>query len=402
MRPSCLALAGVLALNAAFGEGDWVECATPGKASEIGFGEAKKGIRSVLDLTSFDGKLYISLSPGKEAAKILCFDPEKEQLLEEHETECGHLGTFRVIGGKLYVPEAAPVPEDEEDKKRKKKEEKEPQEVGYYVSAGKGEWERVVVGKGPLTFHDIAHFDGKTFLVGSSGGKAIIAWRPDGEEEWRIIQLNSQAARWSACAKRFLVAPDLLSVLADRRPDPNPMARAAPQAWGAWYVLHYCPKLSERYFLFDGQPRPLPVLRVLAPGSNIDKVGRMLAHDTPFAGGLLFTVLAEGGTVRDDKGGLFHATIKEGNPQIGRTFMGRRIPDMDLARDAAVEGEKCYVLLADNPPEKQAKIVVTSDLEKWETIFSGELDATPISIGVVNGTCYIGLADGVLATVFRD
>jgi hypothetical protein len=140
----------------------------------------------------------------------------------------------------------------------------------------------------------------------------------------------------------------------------------------------------------------------MAPGSELPNVGRMLAHDTTFAGGLLYTVLAEGGTIRDEKAGLFHATVKGGGPQVGRTLVARRLADMDLARDVAVENGTCYVLLAANAPERKARIVASPDLEKWQTVFSGEFDASPVSLGVLKGTCFVGLADGALLTILKD
>jgi acyl CoA:acetate/3-ketoacid CoA transferase beta subunit len=108
--------------------------------------------------------------------------------------------------------------------------------------------------------------------------------------------------------------------------------------------------------------------------------------------------VAEGGAVRDEKGGLFHAKNGKGNAQVGRTFIARRIPGMDGASDVAVEQGRCYVLLADNA-QKKGRIVATSDLRKWDEIYAGQFDASPISLGVISQTCYVGLADGTIAMI---
>ncbi len=368
-------------------EGDWLEVAAPGSTPDIGFSATKKGVQPVLDLTPFAGRLYISLAPKIEPtfdAPIISYDPAKQELIEETITQSAGFGNFRLLDKKLFLPDAAPSEGADGG--------------GYYVSEGKGDWKRIAVMKERAAFFDISQFADKTFLAGSLDGKGIVAWRAKGDEQWQIVELTKQAARWSPLAARFLVDTDHLTLLAERQPDPNPMARVAPQAWGAWYVLHYYPGKSDRGFIFDGPPRPLPSLRLLAPGSRLPDVGHLLAHDVPFSSGLLYTIVAEGGAVRDEKGGLFHAKNGKGNAQVGRTFIARRIPGMDGASDVAVEQGRCYVLLADNA-QKKGRIVATSDLRKWDEIYAGQFDASPISLGVISQTCYVGLADGTIAMI---
>ena len=384
----------MLIAPALFAETDWVEVATPGQAHgglagpEEEAGKAPKS-QPVIGLTVFDDRIYVSAAVRKKeppTAAITAFNPKDDSLNKELATESTRFGKPRTIDGKLYIPDAAPGEEIEHG--------------GYYVSAGKGKWERVAVLDKKAVFLDIAHHDGKLFLAGSLEEKGTIAWKQDGEESWHVERLNAQAARWAPNAARFLQVKDHLSVLCVRIPDPNPTARAAPAAWGAWYLLHYCPERSVRGFLFDGKARMLPVLKLIAPDSQLRKLGYWPWHETPFLGGLLFTVLDEGGTILDEKGGLFHATIGEGNPQEGRTFMGRRVPEMNLARAIASEKDTCYVLLAGNA-EKRALVRSSTDLRQWATVFDGELSGTPTSLAVLDGTCYMGIDDGTMVRVLR-
>lgn len=382
------------------GQGDWLEVATPGKAADISFGVQKKGSRTVLDLTRFGKRLYVSLAPPREPSyetPILYFDVTKEDLVEEHVARSSQFGNFRVIGQKLFLPDATLPPVG----KGKGKDTEDVEHIeggGYYVLPANGAWKRIRVTDKSAAFFDIAHFDGKTFLAGSLEGRGVVAWRQDGDEKWQFVNLTGQAARWAPQATRFLAAPDHLSLLAMRRPDPDPNARAAPKAWGAWYVLHYFPKTSERGFLFDGPPRPLPALRLLAPGSQLAKVDFSLGHDVPFGKGLLYTTLVEAGATRDDKGALFFAEVGRGNPQVGLTLIAKRIAGTDLARDVAVDGDTCYVLLAANA-QKSARIIASKDLESWKEVFSGELDATAVCLGVVDGKCFVGANDGGIVAI---
>jgi len=384
--PITLVLLPFLLAAANGAQSDWLEVASPGRASSLGTEASTGAARAVLDLVPFDGRVYISLAPAREASvhgPIVCYDPAKTDLIEEHVTTCSRLGQYRVIEGRLFVPDAGPDGESG---------------GGYYVTEGGGKWDRVRVMDETAELLDVARHQERTFLAGSLGGKAIVAHRSDAEGKWHVIHLTKQAARWSPRAVRFLVGSDHLTLLAERVPDPNPNVRAAPQAWGAWYVLHYFPDGSDRGFLIDGPARPLPSLRLLAPGSRLTDEPHYLAHDVPFLNGLLYTVLSGGGEIRDEKGCLFYAETGQENPQVGRTFMAQRIRGLEQARDVAIAGGLCYVLLAENAKET-LKIVASRDLRKWSEVFVGELDSPAISLAVLGRTCYVGTVGGTLIAI---
>ncbi|NLF22509.1 MAG: hypothetical protein GX590_05045, partial [Lentisphaerae bacterium] len=289
--------------------------------------------------------------------------------------------------GRLHVPVAGPAGET----------------GGYWVSSGGGRWEYVTVVQAPVAFLDIARYDGRTFLAGSSNGTAMVAWRADGATDWHIEPLNAQAARFSFQAVSLLAVPERLSLLAVRDVIGDWPPTVAPRDWGAWYLLHYTAGKSPRGFLFDGPARPLPALRLLAPGSSLAQNPKvMLARDTVWQDGLLAVLLHETDRRPDPQGSLMAIALGEGTPQTGgRTFVGRRLAGMEQACDVAVADGRCHVLLADGGIAPRGRIATSADLETWETRFDAELPATPLALAVLDGRTYLGLADGRLVQVAK-
>jgi hypothetical protein len=364
----------------------WVQVCSPGRVRGDIDSDSTAGARAVTDLVPFDGRLYVALDPSRSnntLSEILSYDHGRIETVKEQRTAASSLGRFRLIQGRLYIPAASASGG----------------KAGYYLSAGQGKWEWVDIPGGAMGFDDIARFDGKTLLAGSRGESAVVAWRRDGETEWHIEDLNAQAARFSYRASAFLTATNHLSLLAVRDVVGDWPPLMASRDWGAWYVLRYWPEKSVRGFLFDGPARPLPALRLLTPGSQAvanPKFGA--AQDAAWHDGMLYVVLQRQSLFRDEKGGLFLARIEEGNPQIGRTFAARRVDGMGLARDVSVGGGSCFVLLAENARE-HAKVVRSADLNQWETVFDGDLPAAAICTAVMNGECFIGLANGAVVVV---
>jgi hypothetical protein len=350
--------------------------------------ETVNGAEQAIDaLTPFDGRLYISLQaePKGPPRPIIAYNPETLDLVEEAPTAGRRFGRMRVIEGRLHVPIADPGADA----------------GGYWVSAGGGRWEQETVVQAPVAFHDIARFDSRIFLAGSSNGTAVVAWRADGAAEWRIEPLNAQAARFSFQAVSFLGVPERLSLLAVRDVIGDWPPLVAPRDWGAWYLLHYTAGESPRGFLFDGPARPLPALRLLAPGSSLAQDPRVvLARDAAWQDGILAVTLHETDLRPDPQGGLLAIFPNAGTPQTGGvTFAGRRIAGMEQAGDVVVADGRCHVLLAGGGIAPQGRIVVSADLEAWETRFDGELPATPLALAVLGGKHYLGLANGRLLQV---
>lgn len=384
VRHGLVAVCG-LALAFEAGAADWVEVASPGRAGGgvMGGTASGSGERSVEQLVPFDGRLYPALQAVAEgpAQPIVAYDPVKTDLRTESQTVGRRFGRLRVLENRLYVPVAEPVGET----------------GGYYVSAGGGKWEWVPVAG--AAFYDVARFDGKTFLAGCQKDQAIVAWRADGETAWRVEPLNGQAARFSIKAASFLSVTNHLTLMAARDVIGDWPNQVAPREWGGWYVLVYTAGQSPRSFLFDGPARPLPALRRMAPDTQFlqnPKYG--LARDVRWQDGLLYVVLRESDLGLDTSGNLFFATLQEGNLQAGRTFTGKRLAGMGKARDIAVEGDQCAVLLGEDA-KPQADIALSRDLEKWETVFSAELPGTPLSLALLEGRFYIGLDNGGIVRV---
>jgi hypothetical protein len=211
--------------------------------------------------------------------------------------------------------------------------------------------------------------------------------------------LNRQAARFSYEARVFLSSGERLSLLVKRDVEAEWPRKVAPRDWGAWYVLHYRPGGSERGFLFDGQARPLPVLRRLAPESQLRRnPACTLAGDRAWDDGLLYVTLHEDGLTRDETGGLFRARVKEGNPQVGRTYFGARIEGVEGARSVAVEAGRCAVLMA---PDLQPKgrVATSTDLNRWDVLFEGRFPAVPLCIELIDGDGYVGLDNGSVVLI---
>lgn len=388
VRHGLVAVCG-LALVLEAGAADWVEVASPGRAGDgvMGGTASGSGEHSVEQLVPFDGRLYVALQalPNGPVQPIVAYDPEKKDLRDESPTVGRHFGRLRVLENRLYVPVAEPVGDA----------------GGYYVSAGGGKWDWVPVAGAGAAFYDTARFDGKTFLAGRQKDQAIVAWRADGETTWRVEWLNGQAARFSIKAASFLCVTNHLTLMAAREVIGDWPNQVAPREWGGWYVLPYTAGKSPRSFLFDGPARPLPALRRMAPDTQFlqnPKYG--LARDVRWQGGLLYVVLRDSDLGLDTSGSLFYATLQDGNPQTGRTFTGKRIPGMGQARDIAVEGGQCAVLLGENA-RPQADITLSRDLEKWETVFSAELPGTPLSLALLEGRFYIGLDNGGIVRVMN-
>lgn len=332
---------------------------------------------AVLDLVPFDGRLYVRMAP-KEGTKqpIVSYDPKQDKFLHEAATGADSLGSLRVVGKGLLVPEAAPSEGG----------------VGYLTSAGGGKWERVSVEAAIDAIEDVAQFDAKTFLAGSHRGKAVVAWRAGERDEWHVEQLTRQATRFSRRASRFLVTEKRLFLLTQRYIAPG--ARfVAPMSWGAWYVLRYYPEGSERGFRFDGPPCPTRALCLLAPQSSILTEGFGVHHEHGFGGGLVYVVLGQDGLVGDPKGALFSARVRDALPWCGETLVAERVPHTELARGVAVSDGACFVLLAE-ATSRRATVVVSRDLKEWRTIFDGEVPDEATAIGVLNGVPYVGLMDG--------
>jgi len=164
-------------------------------------------------------------------------------------------------------------------------------------------------------------------------------------------------------------------------------------------VLHYFPQTSVRGFRFDGQPRPLPVLRALAPNSEmIQNFEFTVASEQRWGDELLYVALHRQGITRDASGGLFRAELRQGNPQVGRTFFARRIDGMALARDIQVTGERCTVLLAENAATR-AIVRTSTDLKTWQTVFDGDLPSAAVSIATLGESCYLGLVSGIIVRI---
>jgi hypothetical protein len=368
---------------------DWAEVSAPGRAAGgVLDGTASgAGERSVEALVAFDGRLYPVLQPsaGSNRQAIVSVDPDKMDLRTENQTVAIRFGRFRILDGRLYAPVAEPA----EDA------------GGYYVTAGGGTWDWVPVAGSGAAFSDVTRFDGKTLLAGRQKDRAIVAWRADGEAAWHIEPLNDEAARFSYRAASFLSVSNHLVLLAVRDVIGDWPLQVAPRDWGAWYVLAYTGGKGARGFLFDGPARPLPALRALAPESSLLQNPRYaVCRDVTWAGGLLYTVQREADKGADPAGGLFAATLKEDWPQAGRTFVGRRIARMGKARDIAVSGDTCAVLLGEDA-RPAAEIAVSTDLENWKTLFNGELPGTPLSLAVMKGRYYIGLDNGAIILVTK-
>jgi len=351
--------------------------------------EDEKAGEPILDIVAFDGRLYLRQLRKPGPAAILSLSPKEDMAVEkaavELKTESSGLGLFRVLDGKLHIPDAGPPAKTP---------------GGYYVSAGGGRWERVSVGDEPACFYDIASFDGKLFLAGNGRRGALVCSSRDGGKSWEMTWLNAEAARWSPRASHLLTVGKELFVMAAREVDKAAAATntVAPIAWGAWYLLSYFPAGSDRGLYFDGPPRPVLALREIAPGTSIASPGFFLGSDAPFRDGVVYVVLSSDGTARDSKGGLFYAVPKDVPAAGGRILAGRRIPKMDLARAVKVEKGTCYVLLAENA-STEAQVMASRDLETWQTIFDGKLPSQAVSLGVADGACYLGLLDGAVGCV---
>lgn len=300
----------------------------------------------------------------------------------ELETRAARFGRWRVLDGRLCVPVAQPLDE----------------QGGYYESAGSGAWEWRDVAPF-IQIHDLAVVGDATFAAGSLEGRAVVARREQGGAPWQLEELNEQAARFSYRAAAFLAGPDHLALLCIRDVLGEWPPRTAPPAWGAWYALNYFPQRSERGFLFDGQPRPLPVLRALAADTALLQNRNFgVARDTRWGDELLYTVMGEELVTADPDGALFRAAPADCGPQAGTCFKGARIPDTQWARDVAVEGDTCAVLLAENA-KNRARVLSTRDLDSWIVRFEGELSAPATALELANGEFIIGLADGGLVVL---
>jgi len=354
----------------------WYELPLVGERSE------ELPLVPVLGLVPFDGRLYVRTAGKKGVAlPIFSYDPKKDELVLESPTETSALGRFRVIGGKLHIPEAG-VKQGH---------------AGYWRSDGGKRWQRVAVEGGYDGFDDIAAFDGKMFLVGSQKRRAVVLWREGAEEEWHVERMTAQATRFSARASRFLTTREHLYLLSQRYISPK--ARfVAPMSWGPWYVLRYHPKGSERGFLFDGPPCPTRALCLLAPESSILSEGHSVAGEVPFGDSLLYVVLGPEGLARDQKGALFRARTEKALPWCGETLVAERVPGLELIRGVAVSEGKCHVLLAEDT-SRQAKVVSTSDLKQWQTVFDGEVPDQATAIGILDGVVYVGLLNGQIGKI---
>jgi len=140
-------------------------------------------------------------------------------------------------------------------------------------------------------------------------------------------------------------------------------------------------------------------LRALAPDTQfLQNSGYAVMRDTAWNNGLLFTVLMKNCLLRDSQGCLFHATVRDGVPQAGRTFVARRIPGTDRTRDIAVDGGRCAVLLAEDA-QPRASIAISDTLERWRTVFEGDLPGAATSLAILNGHYYVGLNNGSILLV---
>lgn len=373
-RMFLLVMLGAVALGSLRAAEPWVEVLSPAMDLEL----AER--TSVAGLRAFDGRLYIRLgtpSNSNSLLPILAHDPAAMATRTEVARAGPRLGEFRVLDGVLHVPVST---------------------GGCFVSAGNARWDYLAAVSNAW-FRDAARRDGKTFLAGSLGDEAIVAWRPDNGQEWNVEHLRQQAARVSLFADRFLAGPDLLSLLALRDLGaewPADRQQAPPREWGAWYLLHFQPDRSVRGFWFDGKARQTPVLEALAPGSSLSSNSDFAVHaDAPFRDGLLFTLRGRTSGRLDPRGGLFFARPEPGTFLTGRTWVSRRIPGLELARDLAVEADTCAVLLAADA-SCEARVLMSRDLESWPVSFAGTLPAPPTAIGLLSGRCYLGLEDGTV------
>ena len=393
------AVAFVVSSQAADTATEWLEVAAPGRGGGVA-GQSEQ--RAVVDLVPFDGGVYVILAPRHvstssdprdlknapppRACPILRYDPEALDVRSEMATTGARFGRLRVIDSALHVPVAEPVEGAS----------------GYYVSEGGGEWQWVQVDEQGTEFHDIVRFDGKTFLAGRRGGAAVVLWRESGENAWHTEELNQQAARFSYRAQTFLHTPGHLSLLAVRDVIGEWPPRVAPREWGAWYVLHYHFGGSARGFLFDGQARPLPVLRAMAGGSQLAGNTRYrVCRDVAWGDGLLYTLLGDQLLLRDERGALFHGTVRKGNPQQGTTLFGSRVPAAGRVRDICVDDGVCTVLASQNL-SRHAKVLASPDLETWRTLFEGELPDIPVSLALIEEDFLVGMADGTLLMLTRS
>lgn len=347
--------------------------------------------RAVVGLIPFDGRLYARLATAGESnlLTITSYDPVSGKEAEEQKTQAYAFGRFRVLQGALYVPVAEPAGKD----------------GGFYVTAGTGRWAFVRVTDSPAGFLDAARAGNRTFLAGHQDGRAIVAWHDEtGPAEWNRsdrADLTAQAARLSPRASRFLSVSNDLALLAGRDGGPDWPRELAPRDWGGWYLLHYCPTGSVRGFLFDGPARPLPSLRLLAPGSQfVGNPNYGIAGDAPWRDGLLYVVLQNDEMLKDPATGLFAAFPRDNGPQVGRSLAASPVKGMGKARAVATENGACYVLLSE-PAEPIAMIMKSTDLEKWDLLFEGSLPDSPLSLAVLDGNCYLGLANGSILKLKR-
>jgi len=350
--------------------------------------EARKDLW-LSDLVPFDGRLYLDVASTVRAedpadlppAEITCYDPETDEIKVEHKGKAKRFGRLRRLGDRLLVPEAA-VAEGS---------------AGYLVSEGGGKWKRFEVADGVTGIQDVVSFDGKMFAAGRGPNGALVAWRPEGEDEWKLIRLTSEAARWSPEAIRFFEVDKRLFLLAHRSP-PKDVIGMAPPGWGPLYVLRYRPAGSERGFLFDGPPRPVAALHLMGPGGGMAAADAALGDVVPFGDETLYTITRQaGGMKQDNRYGLFRAHVQEALPWCGETVVAKAAA-MPAARDVFVDGKVLYVLLSEGT-EGRAKVAANRDMKDWRTVFDGTLPARPAAVAVLDGTVYVGLEDGRIGTL---
>ncbi len=328
----------------------------------------------LLALQAFDGRIYAQPAQSNHGVDIFSYSPDALEWRRELALPDVRAGRhYRLLDARLILPIAG----------------------GYCASAGNGAWERVELpDAADLLFEDATLHEGRFFLAGGGPDGACVAWR-DGDGPWKIEKLWEQATRFSPRAVTFLQTPRHLSLLASRHPKDPPRTFIAE--WGAWYLLHYVPKGSDRGFLFDALPRPLPVLNALAPGSALPRNPQALISRAVRWGNdqLLYLIAIGDGTMIDEQGGLYLADLATGDPQTGTTFFGKRLAGMELARDIKVVDGWCHLLLAANTA-RTGSIVRSRDLETWETLYAGDFAAPPLSLAILDGVCHVGLDNGTL------
>lgn len=380
-------LFGMTVSSAALAAG-WMEVCAPGRSDDELSGTASaNNPQGIEALTPFDGRLYVTLSraPKGTAMPIVSFAPQTLDVHAEVPAAGIRFGRMRVLENRLYAPMIEPAGDA----------------GGYYLSAGGGKWEWVAVTQPACAFYDVARFDRKTILAGEQGNGAIVAWRADNSETWHVESLTSQVARLSYMAASFIGVSNHLGLLAVRDAPGVWPHGFAPREWGSWYVLSYTGGGLPRGFMFDGPARPLPALRMLAPDASLaDNPKIRVMRDVAWQDGLLALLLSSVDLRPDPKGGLLHIRLRKGAPQTwDPVFVGSRIADMENARDVAVADGLCAVLLVEEGFSPKVCVLVSGDLETWQTRFNEELPVSPQALALFNNEIYLGLDDGRIVKV---